>query len=262
MTSKQTKPQPFMAPFTPTPAHRAVSSTSSPVPSLEIKEVVVPPKKGKTEDDEQSYLLVLNHGEDGLETVVCNPSKFQVFGPGQLRAAFGFMGMNSRKTFRLRLTREATLTTGGGGTMNLATSVQPSQFDQYAQLQSLFRECRLVSTGIEYISLIQPGNSTVLPAAFVVGFDPSAAVTPTFTNASRLQNSRTFTSAQTNWPVRNKYVNNLKSMWSNVTASSGATDPLTAIFGSWMHCLNGTGSASQTYLQYLIVAEYDFRNLI
>lgn len=203
-----------------------------------------------------------SHGDEKTVAFQIEVPK-SLFGTPQLRAAFASQ-FKSGKTWRMRLVRTAALVTSGAGLMNLATGVFPSQFDQYTQLTLLFRECRLTRTSIEYTSYIPAGDTTTIAAVFATGFDPvnpSSSPTSTFTSTLRLQNSKTFCSVSTKWPVHNSYKSNIK-VWSLVNSSGTATDPMGGVSGVWFHNINGAGSNTKTYLQYVIYADYEFRNLI
>lgn len=171
---------------------------------------------------------------------------------------------STNKSYRFRLIRTATLVTSGGGTMNLATLVHPSQFDQYSALALLFNQSRLRSTRITYIGNIAPAATTVVQQPFVSAFDPSYSsfVTPshTFTTANRLPKSKNFSLIMSKWPVTNSY-RSPNRPWSYIAATGSGSDPVGGVEGAWIHCISGTASASATYLQYVIVADYEFRNV-
>ncbi len=191
---------------------------------------------------------------DGKETWISKPpTKLLQLGES------GLMG-NMSRVFRLRMTRAATLTTGGGGTMNLATFLAPSQFDQYTQVGSLFQFARIKRLAIEYQNLISPSNSTALPALMAIGYCPNnvASITPTFSETVRLPNSRLVSSCQTNWPQRLE-VKLPKLPFSSIAGGASGTDPIGGTPGQFFHCINGAVSGTTTYFAYLIVADFEFK---
>lgn len=199
---------------------------------------------------------------DGVENRITDP-KASLKGDIAGVTVGGIMKWPATKIYPIRMNRAATLTTGGGGTMNLSTPVFPSQFDQYTQIQNLFQYCRLKRIRIEYQPNISPANSTAIPAVMAIGFQSafSGAGTPTFLGALRLQNSRCLSSAQTNWPVVIEYKPPRDMPWS-ITANNGSgSDPLGGSPGQFWHCVNGAVSASTTYFTYIMYADYEFRLL-
>jgi hypothetical protein len=173
--------------------------------------------------------------------------------------------MFGSKPHRFRLTRTASLVTSGGGQMNLGTSIVPSQFSQYTALQTLFSECRLVSTSIQYASCFGIGSTTtVLHSPMMSAFWPDAASTsPTvlsYDQCARLTNSMSFSSGFTTARVRNSYKAPLR-IWSYVAATATGQDPIGGVLGAWSINNLVTLSNSTTYFGYLIEAVYDFRNL-
>lgn len=164
------------------------------------------------------------------------------------------------KVFRFRMTRNATLTTSGAGSLNLATKVYPSQFDQYSAISLIFDECRLRGTRISLVD-VQINGNTNLSSAIASVFDPSEAmVSPTFTACTRQPGCKVYTTTQKNWPVRNVWKSKTLRPWSIVSTTSTGVDPVGGIIGQWAHCAQTTLSNSIGYLSYLIEVDYEFRN--
>lgn len=175
-----------------------------------------------------------------------------------------FAGFAS-KSFHIRLTRVATLTSSGAGAMALVTTVPPSQFDQYSALSLLFQECRIRSTRISLASNLN-FDQTTPPAggAMAVAFNPSAVVgtTVTISTVMRLPKSKLYSLTQGNWPVTLQFRYPKGMPWSNVTGGSGGVDPLGGIRGAWCNVAMTTLSNSIVYLTYCIEADYEFRSLM
>jgi len=71
-------------------------------------------------------------------TIIADPSMLKlarsVFAPG--------------KTYRFRMSRAGTLTSGSGGGLLSFLSVTPAAFTEYAAISALFDECRLMATRV------------------------------------------------------------------------------------------------------------------
>jgi hypothetical protein len=176
-------------------------------------------------------------------------------------------GMLGNKIHRFRLTRVASLVTSGGGQMNLVTSVIPSQFAQSTALATLFSECRLISTSIEYTSTFGFGSSatTTLHSPMCSGFfQSSTTASPTvmtYDQCARLSNSKTFSSGNIPRNLRNSWITAAPRPWSLVSASATGSDPVGGVNGCWSINNLVTMSNSTTYFGYLIEAIYEFRYL-
>lgn len=161
------------------------------------------------------------------------------------------------RTFIVRMTRSATLTTGGGGTLSLITTIGPAQMDQYSsQFASLFREARLRKTRITYTSLT--GTSPTTPFAFDSVFDPSAntgSVAPS--NAWRFENCKRFAAHSIMKMVNTAILPNRP--YSLIDATAAGTDPVGGLEGAWCHCAATTPPASTAVLTYLIETWYEIR---
>lgn len=209
----------------------------------------------------------LKVGVKGVSTVngtdLCKDSPYIIDIPPALGNALSSV-FSGNKTYRFRLMRTATLVTSGAGVMNLVTRVYPSQFDQYGALSLLFNECRLRTTSIRYTGDIAPGVTTVVQGTWASAFDPSASslvgTSHTFTSALRLPKAKTWSLIMSKWPVSNSFRQSLRP-WSAVIATSTGSDPVGGVEGAWVHCVDGTVSASATYLTYVILADYEFRNV-
>jgi len=209
----------------------------------------------KTQEEEKKT------STDGIDTYVIKRCIVDV--PPSLMLALSSV-FSGNKTYRFRLTRNATLVTSGAGSMNLSTSLYPSQFDQYAALAALFNQARLRSTRITYTGMIAPGVTTVAQGSFCSAMDPSnsALIAPsyTYTLATRLPKCKVFSLIQSKWPVSNFYKFGPRP-WSTITASASGSDPIGGVEGAWIHSINATVGASATYLSYLIICDYEFRNV-
>lgn len=166
------------------------------------------------------------------------------------------------KTYRFRLSRVAELVTSGSGTMSLGTAVYPSQFVQYSALSALFTECRLRSTNIHYTPRIAPGVTTVAQVTVATAFDPtSSSGTPTYTAVIRYPSAKTFALIGTKYPVRNSFNKTRGRPFSTASSSGSGFDPVGGVNGVWLHAISATTSASATILDYVILADYEFRNV-
>lgn len=208
----------------------------------------------KTQEEKKS-------STDGIDTYVEKRYVIDVAPSLMLALSSVFSG---NKTYRFRLMRTATLVTSGAGTMNLATALYPSQFDQYSALSSLFNQARLRSTRITYTGMVAPGVTTVAQGTFCSALDPSysTAVAPsyTYTLANRLPKSKNFSLIMSKWPVSNSYKFHGRP-WSIISSVSTGSDPVGGLEGAWVHCISSTVAASATYLNYVILADYEFRNV-
>ncbi len=180
------------------------------------------------------------------------------------------MFSTSNSVYRIRLTRSASLTTSGGGSMALATAVHPSQFDQYTQLSALFNKARLLRTRIQLSPLINPnsssgGSTTYAGASFAVGFNPraGAGASPTTTVAEciRVPGCKIYSPTQMTKTLVSEYAFPKPQPWSTISANSGSSDPIGGVPGYWMNVALTTATASTSYVLYLIEAEYEFSNL-
>jgi len=227
-----------------------MSTESKAVPSPVVKEPVHHFLRALAADDGKGR-------PDGVENVqkpeqyLANPSVLamskSVFLPG--------------KSWRLRLTRSASLSTSSGGTMSLATAVYPSQFSQYGGLSNLFSQARLISTRITYVMKTSTSTS---PVPLMSAFDPNSSYsTPTYVQAQAIVGSKPLNTWNNNGPwstLTNHWKSPAPRPWSTLAASGSGTDPLSGVIGSWYHVLGDTGPTSAIVAYYLIEADYEFRN--
>jgi hypothetical protein len=205
------------------------------------------PEWGDNEDDRKAEGkdLVLQMPKEISPTPTMVSMARSVFTPG--------------KTYRLRTTRNASLTSGGAGTMQLATVVVPSGMAEYTGLTLLFNECRLHSTRISYAFSSNGTIPIIVP--FVSAFDPgSAGTTPTFTYACQQVNAKLTQSFWSTGTFKNHWIAKQARPWSQTTASSIGVDPVGGSVGSWLHSIGGTTTASVVIATYLIECDYEFRN--
>ncbi len=168
---------------------------------------------------------------------------------------------SSKTTYKVRLTRTATITTSGAGTLALVTLLNFSQYDQYTQISSLFEEGRLLKTSIHYAPLVSPNDTSKTPCVWALALDPSASsgATTSFVLVTRLPGAKFFGSTQSNWPVRASYKYGVQP-WSKIGYTPGGTDPVGNL-GGWCIANSAAGSASTAYLQYTIETIAEFRKL-
>lgn len=164
------------------------------------------------------------------------------------------------KIYTFRCVRTATITSSGSGTLQLATSVLPSQFNEYSALAVLFTEARLKSTRI-HLSFYSSGASPAV-TGYCSSFDPTNISTvPTFAYAVAQPGMKLWSNfgplagTHTNeWHVRSPRP------WSAITATGSGTDPVSGVAGSWYHSISTPTTASAVVGVYVIEAEYQFRN--
>jgi hypothetical protein len=201
-------------------------------------------------------------------TLVETDDKDTVVGPvgketrhrAPLPSAMAVAKLNMRpysKTFIMRMTRSASLTSNGGGTFTLITLISPSQMDQYTgQLASLFRECRLVKTKIQYNALT--GTDPTSPFVFDSALDPAANTGSSSPSSQwRLESVKRFT-AHNPTAMRNSGPK-MNRPFSLIDATGSGSDPVGGLEGGWIHNSVTTGPASTTVLTYLIECWYEFR---
>jgi hypothetical protein len=167
------------------------------------------------------------------------------------------------KTYRFRLSRSAGLTSSGTGTLQLATAVLPSNFEEYTPLSGLFEECRLISTRIKYAFL--SNGTTPVNVTFASCFDPSgtSSTVPSFTNTIQFPGCKICPLTQTvptgltnSWKQRG-----VPRSWSLVTTTDSGTDPVGGALGCWYHSIFANTTNSSLVAVYLIECDYEFRNV-
>jgi hypothetical protein len=165
------------------------------------------------------------------------------------------------KTYRMRLTRNAVVTTSGGGALQIATNVLPSNFIEYSAVSALFQECKLMATRITY-AMYSYGATPTTVIGICLSFDPSNySSAPTFTYAVQQPGARLFNTFAGGAPrLVNSWKGDGKRPWSLVTASGTGTDPTGGVVGTWYSSLSGATTASQNVGYYLLEADYMFRN--
>jgi hypothetical protein len=191
---------------------------------------------------------------DVVASVPCSPSMLavarSVFRPG--------------KIYRFKLNRTATLTASGAGILLVATGVTISGFIESSAIQALFDECRLVRTRIQYGFLVQTSQGAGMPTSstFCSSFDPSNISTaPTFSVASQIPGAK-YTMTSTTIPFRNSFDVRGGRVWSLTSASGSGTDPIGGMAGTWYHAISPVASANQVVANYLLEAEFEFRNCL
>jgi hypothetical protein len=175
-----------------------------------------------------------------------------------------FKGMfEPNKTYRFRLTRVASIVTSGGGTLALATGVYPGQFDQYTALSILFGQSRLIRTSIEYMLLINTIGSTSIPAVAVSAFDTAqyGGTTYLYNQLQRRAGCKQLVTSYTGNEVMNSYTTKKSArLWSDIAVQTG-TDPFGGNSGAWCIAFANAASATTSYYEYLISADYEFTSL-
>jgi len=162
------------------------------------------------------------------------------------------------KSWTIRLTRVASLTTSAGGLMQLITLVYPTQMSRGTNLVTAFREARLLQTRIQYSSL--QGSSPTTPFTWISGFDSAATTGTSAFQPDMLENSKMFPSTLVT-KVTNKWKYPGKPPWSNSDTTATGTDPTGGIAGGWIHYALTTTPNSTAVLSYLIECWYEFREL-
>ncbi len=162
------------------------------------------------------------------------------------------------KLYRFRCVRNAVLTTSGTGTLQLATGVYPSQFQEFSALSSLFSEARLRSTRIRYAFYYNASPTIALCSSF----DPfnNGSTTPTFNVAAAQPGAKLWPLAHTAAERVNRWTAKQLRTWSSIQSSGGGSDPTSGCRGCWYHSLSGTGVVSEDIAVYIIEADYEFRN--
>jgi len=165
------------------------------------------------------------------------------------------------KTFRMRLTRNAVVTTSGAGALQIASNITPANMSEYSAVSALFQEARLMSTRITY-AMYSQGNSPTTVIGIAISFDPSNYSTaPTHTYALQQPGAKLFnTNSAAGSRLTNFWKGDGKRPWSLTIASGSGTDPMGGIVGTWYSSLSGVTTASQNLGTYLIEVDYEFRN--
>lgn len=162
------------------------------------------------------------------------------------------------KVYRIRTVRVATLVSSGGGTMLLATSINPQQMSQASSLTALFGECRLHSTRIRYVFRSPTGGPNTMISAFDPsnnGVSPASAVAVMQIPGARPLNTwNTITSPMLSWKAKQPRP------WSRTSASTTGTDPVGGTAGCWLHALSTAVSGAINVADYHIECDYEFRN--
>ncbi len=217
----------------------------------------------------RTIIGITDSKQEGKENSIIKEEKLT----DEQRLSIGAMSSlfaTSNTVYSIRLTRSATLTTSGGGTMALATPVHPSQFDQYTQLSALFNKCRLLRTRIQLSTVINPnssssGSTSYAGATFACAFNPraGAGASPTTSTSEciRTPGCKIYSPCTLARPLVLSYKFPRGQPWSIVSANSGSSDPIGGVSGYWINCALTTATASTTYMLYLIEAEYEFSNL-
>jgi hypothetical protein len=197
----------------------------------------------------------------GVETVLVDtglsgPSPLHTANRALVARAYGM----KNKSFTLRMSRTATLSTSGTGTMALSTAIYPSQFAQYSLVSDLFTEARLVRSRIQ-LADNQTSVGTVYRVSVMSAFHPTdtGAVTVSAATASQLPGCKLYSLANTNWPVTNSTPRLASRPWCKMTSTGSGTDLASGVQGAWWHVLVNTGPVSTNILTYIIEAEYEFR---
>jgi hypothetical protein len=165
------------------------------------------------------------------------------------------------KVYRFKLNRYAVVTTSGAGALQIATNVTPANMIEYAGVNALFQECRLMSTRITY-AMYAEQNSPTTVIGVCLSFDPSnQSSTPTISYALQQPGAKLFNSnSGAGSRLTNFWKGDGKRPWSLTTASSAGIDPVGGSIGTWYTSLTGTTTASQNFGAYHIQCDYEFRN--
>lgn len=175
----------------------------------------------------------------------------------------------SNKVFTIRLTKSAQHTTSGAGALALATPVYPSSFLQYAQLSSLFNQCRIKEVRVQMISNINPNSSSggstsyaggTLALAFLPRSASSVSPTTTIADVVRAPGVKIYNPLTITAPVVVTYRFPKNMPWSNIASTADGDSPISSTYGYFGHASIGAAlTASTAYTTYVVEALYDFR---
>jgi hypothetical protein len=239
------------------------AGASEPEASKVLKILGVPAARVETKasTDNETVEVKSEWVPEGYETVLTavKPIPLNLNFASSLNAvAYGM----KNKIFKLRVSRTATLTTSGTGTMLLSTAVDLPQFQEYAALAALFSQARLVSSRIQYADN-QTSVGTVYKCSVLSAFHPtdhqSASIPVTAAAAAALPGVKLFSMANTNWPIVN-HTPKLKRPFSLINSTGTSTDVMGGMSGSWWHALVNTGPVSTNIMTYIIEAEFEFKH--
>jgi len=161
------------------------------------------------------------------------------------------------KTYRMRLSRLATLTTSGAGAFAGATSLIISNFAESSAVNALFDECRVWGTRIHYAML---GFSGFTNSGMISSFDPSNASTvPTAALAAQIPGAKIFPIFAVA-RVSNEWRTRTARPWSIISNTDSGTDPVGGSLGTWYHVLVNNINATVGFAQYILEVDYEFRN--
>ena len=166
------------------------------------------------------------------------------------------------KSYQIRLTRVADISSSGAGVVLLATQVGIlSNYAQGSSYSGLFSEFRVLSSKITYIRNDQTSAGSVLPRIMYSAFDPiNIGAAPSAGASPRLLGCKIYNgNATTPVVCTNEYTFKPKRPYSNVLSSGTAVDPLGSA-GSWLHETSVTTVASLNVLTYMIETWFDFRS--
>lgn len=177
---------------------------------------------------------------------------------------------SSNAVYPFRMTRVATLSTSGSGSLDLQTPIYPSNFLQYSALAMLFSMCRLRSTTITLTNVaalapVGASNYSYLPITGALVFDPSGVGSSsgnTYASLCRRNDVRLFTSNKRE-NVRHHYRARTTRPWSTVSSTGTSTfDPQGGVVGVWAYSYAFPGTPSVTYHTYTIDVVYELTTLL
>jgi hypothetical protein len=205
--------------------------------------VLVDDKKHVLTSDQKLY------GYDNAGT----PSAYS-FDTTVLGALRGILGP---KSYRFRLSRSGTLTSGTG-TFKITSSTNLTQFQEGSALAALFDECKLLGGKVVHVLGTTGGQNGF---GMLVGWYPSeSSTTPTTAIVSRLRDVVCFGTGYSGGPFMLSFKTQGR-QWGLVTDEGVSTPRIVSGFnGTIMWCdLVGTPSNSVAYYGYLETVMGEFR---
>jgi len=238
-------------------------------------------KKSHGDDKETLWNLVESDGSNSkfqcasslispylIESKSCDPRGVRVLPRDEsflttLKVARSFF--TSDKIYSLRTSRTGVVTSTAGGAMSTALPVKPSDMTSTSSLAALFDQARLVRTRIHIASLRGAAYASTGPwnmGAVCISFDSnnSSGAPATFAIAAEVPGASLIPVSLTTPYTRTAHLRGRP--WSQTGASSGGSDPIGGILGTWNFVsASATLNATADYFGYIIECVYLFRNL-